>query len=136
MSHENVEVVRKMAEVWNEGGWGGVISEGLIHPEIEYRDDEKWPEARSAFGTVALIERFDEVMEVLGKNAEVEVEELLDPGGDLVVMIFRFRGEARASGIRHEYRWGFVCRVRGGQIDYIQAYLETDRALEATGLRE
>ena len=134
MSEENVEVVRRMAEVWNEAGWEGVVDKGLLDPEVEYRDDEKWPEARATVGTAALVERFDEVMEVLGKDAEVEVEELLDAGGDHVVMVFRFRGEARASGIRHDYRWGFVCRVREGQIDYMQAYLEPERAIEAAGL--
>jgi ketosteroid isomerase-like protein len=134
MSDENVEVVRRMVQVWNEAGWAGVVDKGLLHPEVEYHDDRRWPEARSAFGTSELVERFDEIMEVLGKDAEVDVEELLDPGGDRVVVIFRFRGEARASGIRHDYRWGYVCRVREGQIDYMQAYLEPERALEAAGL--
>jgi len=72
----------------------------------------------------------------MSQEAEVDVEELLDPGGDRVVVIFRFRGEARASGIRHDYRWGYVCRVREGQIDYIQAYLEPESALEAAGLSQ
>jgi ketosteroid isomerase-like protein len=136
MSQENVEVVRRMAEVWNEAGWQGVVDKGLLHPEVEYHDDRRWPEARSAFGTSALVERFGEIMEVLGKEAEVDVEQLVDSGGDRVVVIFRFTGEARASGIRHDYRWGYVCRVRNGQIDYIQAYLEPEGALEAAGLRQ
>jgi ketosteroid isomerase-like protein len=80
------------------------------------------------------VERFVEVMDVLGRNATVEVEEVLDAGDDTVVMIFRFAGEARASGIRHEYRWGFVCRVNEGRIGYIQAYLEPESALAAAGL--
>src|SRR5438046_10765251 len=116
MSQENVEIVRRVTQVWNQGGWEAVIEEGLLVPDIEYDDDKKWPEARSAFGTSALIERFAEVMEVLGKDAEVEVEELFDCGDGRVVMIFRFRGVARASGIRHEYRWGYVCRVRDGRL--------------------
>jgi ketosteroid isomerase-like protein len=136
MSEENVEVVRKMAEAFNEAGWQGIVDKGLLHPEIEYHDDRRWPEARSAFGTSEVLERFDEIMEVLGKEAAVDVEQLVDPGGDRVVIIFRFTGEARASGIHHDYRWGYVCRVREGQIDYIQAYLEPERALEAAGLRD
>jgi ketosteroid isomerase-like protein len=136
MSQENVEVVRKMTEVWNQGGWQAVVDKGILHPEVEYHDDRKWPEARSTFGTAALVERFEDFMEVLGKDAEVDVERLVDPGGDRVVMIFRFTGKARASGIPHDYRWGFVCRVCHGQIDYIQAYLEPELALEAAGLKE
>ena len=136
MSQENVEVVRRMAELFNQGGWESAIDEGLLHPQIEYHDDKKWPEARSAFGRSGLVERFVEVMEVLGKDARVEVEELLDCGDDRVLMTFRFSGEARASGIRHDYHWGFLCRVREGQVDYIQAYLAPGQALEAVGLSE
>ena len=136
MSQENVEVVRRVTQVWNQGGWEAVIEEGLLDPDIEYHDDKKWPEARSAFGATALVERFVEVMEVLGKDAEVEVEELFDCGEDRVTMIFRFRGEASASGIHHEYRWGYDCRVRDGQLNFIQAYLDPQEALEAAGLSE
>jgi len=82
MSQENVEIVRTMAELFNQGGWESAIDEGLLHPQIEYHDDKKWPEARSAFGPSGLVERFVEVMEVLGKDAQVEVEELLDCGDD------------------------------------------------------
>jgi ketosteroid isomerase-like protein len=136
MSKENVEVVRRLVEIWNEAGWQGVADRGLLHPDIEYHDDRKWPEARSVVGAAALVDRFVEVMEVLGKDARVEVEKLLDAGDDSVVMIFRFTGEARSSGIRHDYRWGFHFRVRDQQIIYIQGYLEPERALEAAGLRD
>ncbi len=136
MSQENVDVVRAMAEAWNETGWEGVADRGLLDPEVEYHDDRRWPEARSTVGVAALAERFVEIMEVLGRNARVRVEEILDAGGDSVVMIFRFAGEARASGIRHDYRWGFVCRLKEARIRYIQAYLEPERALKAAGLAE
>jgi ketosteroid isomerase-like protein len=136
VSQENVEVVRRMVEAWNEEGWEGVADRGLLHPDVEYHDDERWPEARSAVGASALVERFVEVMDVLGKDATVEVEELLDAGTDSVVMVFRFAGKARASGIHHDHRWGFVCRMREGQIAYIRAYLDPNEALEAAGLEE
>src|SRR6188508_1406577 len=122
MSEENVEIVRKMTDVWNETGWQGVADYGLLHPQVEYHDDKRWPEARSTSGVTELVERFEEILEVLGREAQVELEEVLDPGGDQVVSIFRFSGEARASGIQHDYRWGYVFRIRNGQIDYMQAY--------------
>ena len=133
-SKENVETVRRMVDVWNDQGWAGVSDQGLLHPEVEYHDDERWPEARSTVGPSALVDRFVEVMDVLGRDARAELEELHDAGGDSVVMLFRFTGEARASGLPHDYRWGFLCRVRERQITYIQAYLEPERALEAAGL--
>jgi ketosteroid isomerase-like protein len=136
MSEEKVELVGRMAEAWNEGGWDAVADRGLLDPEVEYHDDRRWPEARSVVGPSAVVERFREVMDVLGKDARVQVEDVLDAGGDSVVMIFRFVGEARASGLRYDYRWGFVCRVSEHRITYLQAYLDPDEALEAAGLSE
>jgi ketosteroid isomerase-like protein len=136
MSNEKMEVVRRMAASWNDAGWEGVADQGLLDRDVEYHDDPRWPEARSTVGPSALAERFVEVMDVLGTDAKVEIEELLDAGDDVVVMIFRFTGEARASGLHHDHRWGFVCRVSERQVAYIQAYLDPDRALEAAGLSE
>ena len=52
-----------MAEAWNEAGWEGVADQGLLDPQVEYHDDRKWPEARSALGPSALVRRFREVMD-------------------------------------------------------------------------
>jgi ketosteroid isomerase-like protein len=134
MSQENVEIVRRVVEVWNRSGWKGCDEEGLLDPDIEYHDDRRWPEARLAQGVPALIERFEEILEVLGQDAQVEVERLFDAGEDQVVMIFRFRGEARASGIHHDYRWGYLIRIHDGRCAFMQAYLEPREALEAAGL--
>jgi ketosteroid isomerase-like protein len=136
MSQENVEVVRQLGEVWNESGFQGVVDQGLLHPDIEYHDDRRWPEARSAFGIAAFLERFDEFLEVFGEDARTTTEQVLDAGGDRVALIFRLTGRGRASGIPHDHRWGYLCRVRDGQIYFMQAFLDPDEALEAAGLRE
>jgi hypothetical protein len=96
MSQENVEIVRRVGEVWNESGWRGVIDQGLLHPEVEYHDDPKWPDARSTYGTEALIKRSDEFLEAFGEDASTTTEQVLDAGGDRVVIIFHFsvRGPA------------------------------------------
>ena len=99
MSQENVEVVRQLGEVWNESGFQGVVDQGLLHPDIEYHDDRRWPEARSAFGIAAFLERFDEFLEVFGEDARTTTEQVLDAGGDRVALIFRLTGRGRASGI-------------------------------------
>src|SRR5262245_8058769 len=109
MPEEDVEVVRRMAQAFNQGRLKRAIDEGLIAPQIEYHDDKRWPGARSAVGTSALQERFVEVLEVLGEDGRAAVEELIDCDEGRVVMIFRFLGEGRASGIHHDYRWAFLC---------------------------
>ena len=135
MSQENVEIVRSMAETWNLRRWRGVVAAGLVHPRVEYHDDPKWPESRTTSGTEALIERFDEFEEAIAQGGQVEVERTAS-AGDYVAMVFRLSGAGTASQIPYSYSWGFLCRVRHGQIDYIQAYLDADRALETVGLSE
>jgi ketosteroid isomerase-like protein len=136
MSQENVEIVRRVGEIWNESGWQGVIDQGLLHPELEYHDDSRWPEARSTYGLEAFLKRFEEFLEAYGEDASSTTEEVLDAGEDRVVLIFRLTTRGRASGIAHEYRWGFLNRVRDGQIVFMQAYLEPEQALEAAELQE
>jgi ketosteroid isomerase-like protein len=135
MSQENVEIVRRMTQVWNARGWQGVVDDGLLHPDIEYHDDPDWPEGRSASGTDALVERFDEVLEAIGHRGHAAVEQTVAHGAH-VALVFRLTGEGSASRIPYGYRWGFLCRIRDGQIDYIQAHLDATAALDAVELSE
>jgi ketosteroid isomerase-like protein len=82
------------------------------------------------------LERFSDFMDVFGEEARLETEQVLDGDGDRVVSIFRLTGRGRASGLPHEHRWGYLCRVRDGQIYFMQAFLEPEQALEAAGVRD
>ena len=104
-------------------------------PDIEYHDDPDWPEARSAYGTKALVERFDEVLEAIGHRGYSTVEQTVAHGAH-VGLVVRLTGEGNASQIPYAYRWGFLCRIRDGQVDYIQAYLDATQAVQAVGLSE
>ena len=134
MPEENTEIVRELMDVWNQAGWPGVADKGLLDPEVDYRDDERWPEARSAHGIAELLERFDEILDVLGEESRAELERIVEAPDDQVVAIFRFTGEARASGLQHDYRWGWVFRIAGGRVDRIRAYLDPEEALRAAGV--
>ena len=135
MSQENVELVGRMVQAWNERGWQGVVDDGLLDPDVEYHDDRSWPEARSTHGEKALAERFDEFMEAIGKRGHAEVKRTVAHGSH-VALVFRLSGVGTASDIPYAYSWGFLCRVKDNRIDYIQAYLNAEQALEAVGLSE
>ncbi len=105
---EHVEIVRRMAEVWNQGGWNGVAEQGLLHRKSSITTTGNGRRHGPPSGHRHSWNASWRSWTLLGKDAKVEVEELIDAGGDSVVMIFRFTGEARASGIRHDYRWGYV----------------------------
>jgi ketosteroid isomerase-like protein len=135
MSRENVELVRRMAQAWNERGWQGVVDDGLLDPDVEYHDDQDWPEARSTHGEQALVERFDEIMEAIGKRGHAEVKRTVAHGSH-VALVFQLSGEGTTSDVPYAHSWGFLCRVKGDRIDYIQAYLSAEEALEAASLSE
>ena len=132
MSQENVAIVRRTTELWTRGGWQGAIDEGLVHPQVEYHDDKRWPEARSAYGTSALVQRFVDIMELLGKDAQLEVEELFDCAEDRVVMIFR-------SGVKGEPVAFATTTAAPNRVDLVtppgdELVFEPDTATAAAGL--
>jgi ketosteroid isomerase-like protein len=131
MSQENIEIVRRSLDHWNETGepiWE------FLDPDVEYVIDPpawlagtyrghaqfKWVNSRGA-------ELFDEF--------RYEADELL-PAGDLVVSLgdIRVRGSlSRASAV-----WkGFaVWELRDGRIVRVRMYFDREEALRDAGLAE
>ncbi|MGH7486920.1 MAG: nuclear transport factor 2 family protein [bacterium] len=136
MSQENVEIVREAVEVWNESGWHGVIEAGIVHAQVEYHDDPNWLGARSAHGIPAFLQRWDEIVETVGRDAHMEVEHISDAPANHVVLISRYRSAGETSGVPVQDTFGYLFRIRGKQIDYLRVYLDPKDALEAAGLRE
>jgi ketosteroid isomerase-like protein len=65
----------------------------------------------------------------------VEFEDILD-AGDKVVSLVHVRAKAAPKAVPVEHRSAAVWSVRNGEIVGIRFYLEREKALEATGLRE
>jgi ketosteroid isomerase-like protein len=63
-------------------------------------------------------------------------EELIDPGGDQIVVFARLRGRAHASGIPLDEPVAHIFTFRDGQIARLQVYEDRDEALDAVGLSE
>ena len=78
--------------------------------------------------------------QALEDNAELfddfrnEVEEIVDAGDGVVVVIIRASGRGRASGTPVEMRPGALIRLRDGQIVSTEYHLTAKAALEAAGL--
>jgi ketosteroid isomerase-like protein len=63
-------------------------------------------------------------------------EELIDPGGNQIVVFARLRGRAHASGIPLDEPVAHVFTFRDGQIAKLHVFENRDKALEAVGLSE
>jgi ketosteroid isomerase-like protein len=125
MSEENVQLVRKMYELWS----GGQSARHLIDPQLEYVNPSYAVEPGTRRGRSAL----GKIREVY-PDFRMEPERFVDAGEDVVV-IGTARGTA-ASGVQAQWRQGYVWTVRDGKVVRFRWFSQPSEALEAVGLSE
>jgi len=133
VSQENVELVRRAFQAFNEGDldalmamhakdvkWrliGGFAS--MAGPEFTDRAEVRW--------------WFTEWIENLG--SQLEIENILE-ADDRLVVIVRAVAVGSASGASATLRFGQVYAFRDGQISAVDSYYEASEALQAVGLSD
>jgi ketosteroid isomerase-like protein len=134
MSQENVYVVRRWWEGFNEDGMPPL---SLCDDEIEINNPPDFPVRGPFQGHNGVRQWRDQVFEILD-NARVEPEQIVDVHGDgeTALMLLRATGTARYTEIEIEVEWAAIWTVRGGKLLKAQGYLNRADALEAAGLSE
>jgi ketosteroid isomerase-like protein len=61
-------------------------------------------------------------------------EEFTDLGDDRVLLVGRFEGRGRISGVDVDLRVASVYEIRGGMVTTVRDYARREQALEAAGL--
>jgi ketosteroid isomerase-like protein len=131
MSSENVELVRKLLNVYNERSFEANM--GLIDPDIVWDLSRvELPDGASFTGRSGL-RSFVETWEEGFDSEHVEAEEILD-AGDRVVAMIHHRGRGKTSGIEVDQRFAMVWTLRGGRAVRMDMYPSREEALEAAGL--
>ena len=132
MSQENVEVIRRSLEAFQQGGLDASLR--FYDPEVTWEEAQDEPEAetyRGHDGIRALAQKwlvpFDDL--------RIEPEEFID-AGEAVVMPYRFRGRERSSGTDITAPETWVFWLRDGKISEVREYRYKAEALEAVGLSE
>jgi ketosteroid isomerase-like protein len=69
------------------------------------------------------------------ESHEIEVEELMD-GGDDVVGVLHLRGRGRASGAEVDMHFFMHWKVRDGKIVYLYEHADRGEALRAAGIEQ
>src|ERR1035438_9084336 len=122
MSQANVEVVRSIHRLWNEGQ----PARHLIDANLEYVNPSNAVESGTHIGRSTL----NRVREVY-PDFRIEPERFVDAGEEVVVL-----GVARgtsASGVEAEWRQGYVWTVRDGRAVRFRWFNDPKEALEAVG---
>jgi ketosteroid isomerase-like protein len=101
ISEQNVEIVRRVAEVIDREGFEAAfpVFAEVAHPGVEWREDPSWPDAGTYRGLDAIrrlmLDRLDSF------DFDQQTEELID-AGERVVELVRWRGRGTQSGAQGE----------------------------------
>src|ERR1700682_2071414 len=129
MSQENVEVVRRAYEAWNAGDVQSALL--FYDPDVEW-DGTNLPDGRVGRGLDAIMDHLPR-WSAMWENWNVEVERVIDAGGDQVVVFIRETGRS-TNGLDMDERHAELYRIRDGRIVRRQAFSDPDEALDAVGL--
>jgi ketosteroid isomerase-like protein len=131
VSQENVELVRKLFEVYNERSF--VENADLIDPDMVWDMSRvELPDASSYTGPLEF-RRFVEAWEEGFASERMEAREILD-AGDRVVVVVHHAAQGMISGIEVDQRFAMVWTLRAGRAVRLDLYRTREEALEAAGL--
>jgi ketosteroid isomerase-like protein len=133
MSAENVELVRRLLEVYNERSFAENFD--LIDPEIVWDVSRvQLPDGESYSGRDELRD-FVQAWEEGFEAEHVEAQEIIDAGDQVIVMVHH-RGRGKLSGIEIDQRFATVWTLRDGRAVRMVMYGTREEALDALGVEE
>jgi ketosteroid isomerase-like protein len=133
VSTENVQLVRRLLEVYNERSFDENLD--LMDPEFVWDVSRvPLPDADTHRGREEF-ERFHDTWLEGFEVDHVEAEEIVDAGDHVVVMIHH-RGRGKTTKIEVEQRYAMVWTLRDGRAVSAVMYETLEDALEAVGARE
>ena len=134
MSQENVEIVRRVYELWNRGDLDAAVE--MLDQHVVWNAYVYLPDSRTRHGAGEVQQWAGEFAEAWGE-IQVQIERLEGVGDDLVLALVRMTGRGRGSGAAVESGVdGHVWTVRDRKVAAVRMYQGTEDALEALGLRD
>lgn len=132
MSAENVDLIKAIYDAFATGHIPGVVDR--MSPDIEWNEAENHPYAdgNPYRGPDAIV---GGVFARLGTEWEgftVRPKEFLD-AGDTVVVLGRYGGACKATGLGMDAQFAHVWRVIGGKATRFQQYTDTLQAARVSG---
>ncbi|MDQ3571709.1 MAG: nuclear transport factor 2 family protein [Actinomycetota bacterium] len=134
MPQENVEILRKAIEAFNEGDIEGPIA-NLIAPEFEYIPTGSVPGMERVYRGPEGWRQFLEFFWSEFDQPRIEIRGLV-ASDEHVVAAQTFRGRGKQSGVEASWDLWNVWTLRDGKAVRGQAFTTESEALEAAGLSE
>jgi ketosteroid isomerase-like protein len=134
MSQENVELVRRVYELWNRGDLDAAVE--MLDQHVVWNAYAHLPDSRPRHGVHEVQQWAREFAQAWGE-IQAHIERLEEVGDDLVLALVRMTGRGRGSGAAVESGVdGHVWTVRDRKVAAVRMYQGTEDAFEAVGLRE
>ncbi len=134
MSQENVELVRRVYDLWNQGDIDAAME--MFDPEVVWHGYTHLPESGRRDGVDAVRAWVTDFAGAWGE-IQVSVERLAEVGDDSVLALARMSGRGRDSGVAVTSGLdGHLWTIRAGRVAVVRMYQGSRAALEAVGLSE
>ncbi len=134
MSQENVKIVKANFEAFASRGLDGWMEQ--FADDVEYRAPEgSLDDVGPIHGKTALRAWLQQWIDTF-EGFWFEAVEFIDAGEGQVVVVERFGGRAKISGIETEQTQAVVSTIRDGKIARCREFMTRREALEAAGLSE
>jgi ketosteroid isomerase-like protein len=130
MSQENVEIVRRSFEAQGTSAFFD-----FLDPHVVWINHAFTPEIRTYLGHEGVLEWFT-AWRAQFRELRYEAAEVLDAGGDQVLVVTRVSATGVASGIPVESEFSTLFTLMNGKIVRAQGFQTRREALEAAGLSE
>jgi ketosteroid isomerase-like protein len=136
MSRENVEFVRRIYADFG-GDWTNVSSEAdlerLADPQIRIDLSRRELNPAVYVGYEGMRRSSEEVREVW-EDWRIEAEQFVDAGNDRVLVIERYGGRGRESGVELQGRAAAIWTLREGRVAALEIGIPIEDAFASLGL--
>jgi ketosteroid isomerase-like protein len=131
MSRENVELVRRVHEAFNQGGMEALLP--FLSREVEWHDIPDQPDGVGVtYGHKGALRSARNWLSAFGEGYRTEIAEVHDHG-DQIVVVERNTGRGAESGVEIQHDLASVWTVKQGLIVRVRWFSNRDDALQAAG---
>jgi ketosteroid isomerase-like protein len=128
VTETNVEVTRRGLEAYNAGDVEAIVA--TVDAEVELIPMRSLLDGRPYYGHDG-IRKFLADMAEEWDEIRIEADEIRDLGDDRVLVLGRFHGKGKASGMEVEAPAAWLSVMRDGKTVLMRAYSSQDEALRA-----
>jgi ketosteroid isomerase-like protein len=128
MAQGNADLIRPIYEEWSRGNWRPHFD--VYAPDMEWGWSDEFPGLAGVFRDAADPNPRLQTWLSEWDHWRCEAEEYLEIG-DHVVVLARYRGRGRGSGVEIHQEGAHVFILRGGKVVRLEIFATRERALES-----